>query len=214
AGPATPLVVERDAGVHHRAPLRQEDVLDRPVETAGRAHPGDVPAPLDDLRFRTREDSAPVDRGTIRTPTWLGAVENLKAGQHPGAFLTTSAERPATGDLVATIDGDRPAASLHGSPGDGDIAPMPIILLDALVRQPQRDELGVVVVADVPADRAGALGQHLDDAEVRERVGLQPAQLPWSHEPVEAGGMELLDQRLRQALLSLHFIAITADERP
>ena len=34
--PALPLIVERDAGVDHRSPLRQEDIVDRPVEAAGR----------------------------------------------------------------------------------------------------------------------------------------------------------------------------------
>jgi len=36
-GPASPLVFERDANLRHRPPLRQEDVLDRPVEAAGAA---------------------------------------------------------------------------------------------------------------------------------------------------------------------------------
>src|SRR2546427_1784316 len=35
--PAAPLIVERDAGVHHRPPLREEDIVDRPVEAAGRS---------------------------------------------------------------------------------------------------------------------------------------------------------------------------------
>src|SRR5262249_47640727 len=136
ARPATPLVVERDAGVHHRPPLRQEDVFHRPVEAAGRTHAGHVPAPLDDLRFRAREDPAPVDRGTIRTPTRLAAVQNLKAGQHPRALLAAGAEGPATGDSVTTRDGYGPPSSDHGRAGDGDIASVPVNLLDALVRQP------------------------------------------------------------------------------
>jgi hypothetical protein len=86
--------------------------------------------------------------------------------------------------------------------------------MDALVRQTERDELGDLVVTEIPADRAGALGQQLDHAEVRERVGLQAAQLTRPHQPVEAGGMELLDQRFRQALLALDLIAIAADDRP
>ena len=86
--------------------------------------------------------------------------------------------------------------------------------MDALVRQTERDELGDLVVTEIPADRAGALGQQLDHAEVRERVGLQAAQFTRPHQPVEAGGMELLDQRFRQALLALDLIAIAADDRP
>src|SRR4029077_925038 len=50
-GPALPLVVERDAGVRHRPPLGQEDVLTRPVEAAGAAQPSHIPAAGDDLRF-------------------------------------------------------------------------------------------------------------------------------------------------------------------
>src|SRR5437899_4807786 len=132
--PPLPLVVERDAGVDHRAPLRQEDIVDRPVETAGRTHSGHVPAALDDLRFRTREDSAPVDRGAIRAPARLVAVENLEASQHPGALLAAGAEGPATRDSVATIDGYGPSASHHGGAGD-DGVPARVNLLHALVRQ-------------------------------------------------------------------------------
>src|SRR5688572_6710992 len=64
--PVAPLVVERHAGVDHRAPLRQEDVVERPVEAAGGTEPGHVPASRDDLRFGAMEDAAPVDRGAIR----------------------------------------------------------------------------------------------------------------------------------------------------
>src|SRR5207249_10112594 len=100
--PALPLVVQRGAGLDHRPPLRQEDVLDDPVEAAGPAQPGHVPAPLDDLRFRTREDPTPVDRGAVRPATRLATVEHLEAPQHPGALLTAAAEAPATTDAVAT----------------------------------------------------------------------------------------------------------------
>ena len=91
---------------------------------------------------------------------------------------------------------------------------MPVDLLDALVRQPERDELGDVVVAEIPADGAGALGQQLHDAQIGQQIGLQAAKLTRPHEPVEAGGMELLDQRFRQPLLSLDLVAIAADDRP
>src|SRR5439155_18023013 len=100
--PALPLIVERNAGVNHRAPLRQEDVVDGPVEAAGRAHPGDVPASLDDSRLGTREDSAPVRGRAVRVAARLSAVENLEAAQHPGTFLAARAKGPATGDAVTT----------------------------------------------------------------------------------------------------------------
>src|SRR5205823_3648735 len=122
-----------------------------------------------------REDAAPVGRGTVRTPTRLCAVENLEAGQHPGAFLTAGAEGPATGDPVAPLDGYGPPPSLHGGAGDGDVGPVAVDLLDALVRQPERDELGDVVVAEIPADGAGALGQQLHDAQIGPQVGRQEA---------------------------------------
>src|SRR5262245_30545519 len=77
--PALPLIVQRGASLDHRPPLRQEDILNRPVEAAGPAQPGHIPAPLDDLRFRTREDPAPVDRGAVRAAARLAAIENLEA---------------------------------------------------------------------------------------------------------------------------------------
>src|SRR5271170_6048333 len=49
--PARPLVLERNANLRHRPPLRQEDVIDRPVEPAGAAQPGHVPATRHDLRL-------------------------------------------------------------------------------------------------------------------------------------------------------------------
>ena len=91
--------------------------------------------------------------------------------------------------------------------------PVRVDLVDALVRQPERDELADAVVGHVPAGRAGGLGQQLHDAHVGQRVGLQAAQCTRDHEAVEAGGMKLLDQRLRQALLALDLVVIAADDR-
>jgi hypothetical protein len=53
--------------------------------------------------------------------------------------------------------------------------------------------LADAVVCQVPADRAGALGQDLYDAQVGQRVDLQAAELAWNHQAVEAGGVQLLD---------------------
>src|SRR4030095_1149879 len=182
----------------HRAPLGKEDVVDRPVEAASRAKSRYVPASLDRLDFGALEHAAPVDRGAIRAAARLVAVENLEAAQHPGAFLAAGAEGPASGDPISTVDGHGPPAPLYGGAGDGGVASVPVDLMDALVRQTKRDELSDLVVTEIPADRTGALGQQFDHAEVRERVGLQTAQFTRPHQPVEAGGMELLDQRFRQ----------------
>src|SRR5262249_57647277 len=111
-----PLVVQRGAGEGHRPPLRQEDVLDRPVEATSPAQPGHVPTPLDDPHFRTWEDPTPVDRGAVRAAARLAAVENLEASQHPGALLTAAAEAPAPADAVATGDCHRLPAPRHARP--------------------------------------------------------------------------------------------------
>ena len=91
---------------------------------------------------------------------------------------------------------------------------VPDNLLHALVRQAERDELADAVVGEVPADRAGALGQQLDDAQIGQRVDLQAAQRARDHHPVEAGGVQLLDQGWRQALLALDLLMIGAQHRP
>src|SRR4029453_1560357 len=111
--PALPLVVERDAGVDHGPPLGEEDVLDRPVEAARGAKTEHIPAPLDDLCLRAREDPPPVDGGAIRAPARLVASENLEAAQHPRALLAAGAEGPATGDPVAAIDRYGPSPAHH-----------------------------------------------------------------------------------------------------
>ena len=93
------------------------------------------------------------------------------------------------------------------------LPPVPEDLPDTLVRQSERDQLRDIVVAEVPADRARGLGQQLDHSQIRERVDLQPPQLARSHEPIEAGGVKLLDQRLGQALLPVDLVAVAADDR-
>ena len=85
--------------------------------------------------------------------------------------------------------------------------------MDAVVRQSERDQLADAAVAEVPADRAGALGQQLHDPQVGQRVELQAAQLARDHHPVEAGGTQLLDQRFRQALLALDLLTVAAELR-
>src|SRR5215471_17998756 len=187
--PALPLIIKWGTGLDHRPPLRQEDILDHPVEAAGAAQPGHVPAALDDLCFRACEDPTPIDRGAVRAAARLAAIENLKAPQHPGALLTAAAEAPAPTDTVATLDRHRLPAPRHGGAGDDRVGPVRVDLVDALVRQPERDELADAIVGQVPADRTGALRQELYDAQVGQRVGLQAAQLVRDHQAVEAGSV-------------------------
>ena len=92
-------------------------------------------------------------------------------------------------------------------------APLAVDLVHALVRQAERDELADAVVAEVPADRAGALGQQLDDAQIGQRVDLQAAERARDHHAVEAGFAQLLDQGRRQALLALDLLMIVAQHR-
>ena len=200
------------ADLRHRAPLRQIDVLDRPVEAAGAAQPGHVPAPGDDLRFGPREHPAPVERAAVRAPARLAVIEDLKAAQHPGALLAAAAELPAPADAIAALDRHRLPAARHRGAGDRS-RPAPMDLVDALVRQPQRHELADAVVGEVPADRAAALGQQLDDAQIGQRVDLQSAESARDHHAVEPGVAQLLDQRRRQALLALDLLAIAAQHR-
>src|SRR5262249_62047223 len=96
--PALHLIAGGPRGGNHAPPLRQEDILDRPVEAARGAQAGHIPRALDDLGLRALEDSPPVDRGAVRAAARLVAVEYLEAAQHPSAFLTAGAAGPATGD--------------------------------------------------------------------------------------------------------------------
>src|SRR6185436_8930778 len=148
----------------------------------------------------------------IRAVARLVAIEDLETAEHPGALLAAGAEGPATGDAVPAVDGDGPATTLHGGAGDGDFSG-PEDLLDAFRWQTERDELGDVVVAEIPADRAGRLGQQLDRPQIGQRIELQPAQLSRSDEAVEARRVTLLDQPLRQALLALELVTQAADHR-
>ena len=212
--PARPLVVQRHADMRARPPLRQEDVLHRPVEAAGPAQPGHVPAPRHDRRFRARKHPAPVERTAIRAAARFAVVEDLEAPQHPGALLAAAAEGPVPVDAVAALDRHRLPAALHRGAGDDGRVPVRVDLVHALVRQPERDELADAVVGKVPADRAGALGQQLHDAQVGQRIDLQAAQRARDHHSVEAGGVQLLDQGRRQALLALDLLMIAAQHRP
>src|SRR5262249_20348347 len=74
-------------------------------------------------------------------------------------------------------------------------------------------ELADAVVGHVPSGRSGGLRQQLHDTDIGERIGLQAAQRAWNDEAVEAGGMKLLDQRLRQALLALELVVVAPDDR-
>ena len=69
------------------------------------------------------------------------------------------------------------------------------------------------VVGDVPADRARAFGQVLDDADVGQRIGLQAAERPRQQEAVKARRVHLLDQLRRQPLLALDLVLVVPQRR-
>ena len=211
--PARPLIVQRDTNVRTRPPLWQEHVLHGPVEAAGPAQSGHVPASRDDLRVLAPKHPAPVERTAIRATARFSSVEDLEASEHPDGLLAAAAEGPVPADPVAALDRHSLPASLHGSAGDNCGVPWRVDLVDALVRQPKRDKLADAVVADVPSDRAGALGQQLHDAQIGQRIDLQATQRARDHHSVEAGGMQLLDQGWRQALLTLDLLAISPQRR-
>src|SRR6516162_11482298 len=118
----------------HRPPLRQEDILDGPVEAAGPAQSGDVPAPGHDLGFGTPKDPPPVEGLAFRAETWPPVFENLEAPQHPGALLTAAAELPSPADAIAAGDRHRLPAPRHRGAGDDGVGALPVDLLDTLVR--------------------------------------------------------------------------------
>src|SRR5205823_8265890 len=99
---------------------------------------------------------------------------HLEAPQHPGGLLTAAAELPASADAVTARGRHRlPAAGYRGA-GDDRVGPLPVDLLDPVIRQPERHQLADAAIAEVPTDRADALGQRLDDAQIGQRVDLQP----------------------------------------
>jgi hypothetical protein len=72
----------------------------------------------------------------------LVAVENLEAAQHP---FSRAGPRASDRHPVATIDRHGPPAPHHGGAGDDGVGP--VLDLDALVRQTERDELAMLLVA-------------------------------------------------------------------
>src|SRR5581483_4966330 len=151
------------------APFGQKHVLYRPVEAAGAAQPGDVPAPGHDLGLGAGEHAAPVERLSLRAQPRLAVVENLEAAQHPGAFLAAAAEAPAAADAVAALDRHRLSAALHRGAGDDGVGAGAVKFAHAVVGQAEGDELADAVVGEVPADRAGPLGEQLDNPQIGQR---------------------------------------------
>src|SRR5579862_5256157 len=213
AGPALPLVVERDAGMDHGATRRQENIVDRPVEAAGPAQPGHVPAARNHLRLGAAEHPAPIEGLAVGVATRPAAIENLKASQHPGAFLTAAAELPAPADPVAALDRHRLSAALNRGAGDDRVAALGVDLFHALIRQPEGDQLADAVVGNIPADRTRALGQQLDNAQIGQRIDLQTAQRARDHHAIKAGGAQFGDKSRGQALVALNLFAIAAQLR-
>src|SRR6202022_3854766 len=172
--PAPPLVLGGGPFLGLRPPPGQKDALDCPVEAAGAAQPRHIPAPRHDLRSRARKHAAPVERATIRVAARLAILANrLEAPQHPGGFLTAAAELPAAADAVTAGNWHRLSAARNRSAGNDCVRPLPVDFGDRLVRQPESDQLAAAPVAEVPTNRAGALGQQLDDAQISQRVDLE-----------------------------------------
>src|SRR5262244_1335953 len=207
ARPMRPLIVERYAGMDHRAPLRQKEIRHRPIEAAGSAQPAHLPAAGNDLDLGTREQAAP-EHAAVVAAARLAVVENLEAAEHPGGFMAAAAEGPAPADAIAALDRHRLAAALHRGAGNHGTMVLRIDLLHAVVRKAERDQLAAAVVGDVPADRACAFGQELDDADVGQRIGLQAAERPRQQEAVKARRMHLLDELRRQPLLALDLVLV------
>src|SRR5258708_8689322 len=164
ARPVPPLVVERYAGMDHRAPLRQKEILYRPIKASGAAQPAHLPAAGNDLDLGAREQAAP-EHATVVAAARLAVVENLEAAEHPGGFVATAAEGPAPTDAIAALDRHRLAAALHRGAGNHGTMTLRIDLLHAVVGQAERDQRADAAVGDRPAARAGAFGQALDDAD-------------------------------------------------
>src|ERR1051326_9257079 len=97
--------------MHHRAALRQEHMLDRPIEAAGAAQPGHVPAARHDLDLGAREKSAPVEWPSLGAEARLAVVKDLEAAEHPARFRRAAAELPAPRHAGAALDRGRPAAA-------------------------------------------------------------------------------------------------------
>src|SRR6185437_12917054 len=76
--PAVPLIVERRAGMHHGATLRQEHIVDRPIEAASAAQPRHVPAARYDLDLGAREKAAPVEWPSLGAEARFAVVEDLE----------------------------------------------------------------------------------------------------------------------------------------
>src|SRR6516165_438681 len=128
-GPARPLVFERDADLRHGSALRQENVVDRPVEAAGAAQSRNIPAPRDDLRFGAREHPAPEERTAIRVTARLAVIaDHLEAAEHPAGLVAATAELPATVDLVTARHRHSSPAARHRSAGDDRVGPLPVDL--------------------------------------------------------------------------------------
>src|SRR5262250_1124625 len=134
---------------------------------------------------RPRQNMPPSSRRAV--------VENLEAAEHPGGFMAAAAEGPAPADAIAALDRHRLAAALHRGAGNHGTMALRIDLLHAFFRKAERDQLADAVVGDVPADRACAFGQELDDADIGQRIGLQAAERPRQQEAVKARRMHLID---------------------
>src|SRR5207244_6416396 len=84
-------------------------------------------------------------------------------------------------------------------------------LLDALVRQAQSDELADGIVSQVPAGGPVSGGDRLSSAEIRQQVDLESAELFGHDHAVQPRGLQLLDERWRDAAVAFGLLLKAAD---
>src|SRR5215831_13528091 len=179
---------------------------------AGAAQPAHLPAAGNDLDLGAREQAAPEGAAVVAAAR-LAVVEDLEAAKHPGGFVAAAAEGPAPADAIAALDRHRLAAALHRGAGNHRTMALRIDLLHAVVGKAERDQRADAVVGDVPADRARAFGQELDDTDVGQRIGLQAAERARQQEAVKARSVHLLDELRRKPLLALDLVLVAPQSR-
>ena len=172
-----------------RVTLGHEQVRDGHVLAPGPLQGVDVPVAVQRrLLLRERE---PEGDGWIALP-------DVREPTEPFRVLGTARERPATGEAIAALDAlgmpvRRDAARGAGQP------PIDEEVRDPLVRHPGGHEReGARPHEHAPAGGRVDVRQALDDLDLRDRVGLEPAELARRLQPEQPGVVQRTPGRLRQ----------------